>query len=191
MWEENSCSLKVIWTKSLLNATRGNKKEEDGAKICWDTGRGHVCSPVKQPGNLLSIFANIWAYNQERSIPCPWGTGLDFNIWSGDPQAGAAGADGQAPNTAKQYLDNFTFFWNCITTQKLYIIPLFIWDKIFLPVWFWLHKELWWAVQCCCYLWCFLTPAGNEAPHSHSLVPPPTRLGWDLKSKSEKSHGLR
>lgn len=59
MWEENSFFLKVIWTKPLLNATRDNKKEEDGDKIHRDTDRGHVCSLVKQPDNLLHIFATI------------------------------------------------------------------------------------------------------------------------------------
>lgn len=107
MWEENSFFLKVIWTKPLLNATRDNKKEEDGDKIHRDTDRGHVCSLVKQPDNLLHIFATIWAYNQENSSPCPWGIGLDSNIWTAEPQAGAAvaaGAGGQAHNTPEHIL---------------------------------------------------------------------------------------
>lgn len=58
--------LKGYLDKPLLNATRGDKTEEDGDKIqrkmetkYIETQTGAICSLVKQPGNLLCIFARF------------------------------------------------------------------------------------------------------------------------------------
>lgn len=95
-------------------------------QICVLSSKGtwqfamHLCYHLSlQPGKQQPMSLGHWAGLQHpvRGPPA-WTQQVALGRW-------------QAPNTPKQYLDNFSFCRSCITTQKLSVIPLFIWNKIF------------------------------------------------------------